>query len=101
CHTRPYTYLASQPWVNKFGEILHCNGTITVNACLGSCESQEIPDYRMPYKLSRHPVCTFGEVRVRGFLLHNCHADHPDPFHITHEALSCRCKQCDPKTTRC
>ena len=40
----------------------------------------QIPDYKVPFKESSHPVCTYSVKVPRIVPLLNCHPDHAEPF---------------------
>ena len=58
-------------------------------------------DYKPPYKLSVHPVCTYAEIKYRKVRLRNCHPDHPDPYYEVFDAVRCECNLCNSETTSC
>jgi hypothetical protein len=63
--------------------------------------SPQIPDYRVPFKISRHRVCTFGGRVRRMVRLSNCHPNHPEPEVPVYDATDCVCRVCDRETTHC
>jgi hypothetical protein len=52
CQKRLYTYRVSQ--VDSNGK--ECWDDLSVQSCWGRCDSNEISDWKFPYKKSHHPV---------------------------------------------
>ena len=64
----------------------------------------QVPDYRVPYKLSHHPVCTYaGNPKRRKVQLVHCPpgAEIEDRETEILYAEKCKCQVCDPETMRC
>ncbi|XP_060602227.1 thyrostimulin beta-5 subunit-like [Ruditapes philippinarum] len=99
CHPREYTFNASKT-VEVNGEMLSCWDEVTVYSCWGRCVSFEYADYKIPYKISYHPVCTYTGMKTKKVKL-NCHAAFPDPYYEIFDASGCSCKLCDSRNTRC
>ncbi|KAL8576207.1 hypothetical protein ACOMHN_027862 [Nucella lapillus] len=101
CHVREYSYRASKPPVyNDRGQIITCEGTVHVNTCWGRCDSYEVGDFQMPFKVSHHPVCTYAGYRRRTVVLSNCRG-YPDPTIEVLDATACACRACDSGDTSC
>ncbi|KAK4875743.1 hypothetical protein RN001_012165 [Aquatica leii] len=67
CHRRLYTYRVTQ--ADENGK--QCWDTLSVLSCWGRCDSNEISDWRFPYKKSLHPVCIhYGRNKVVAILRH-------------------------------
>ncbi|KAL5005917.1 hypothetical protein ScPMuIL_017075 [Solemya velum] len=102
CHVRRYSYHADKSIRNEDGSVLlPCWDNILVNSCWGRCDSSEIANYKMPYKISHHPVCTYGRYRRRTVQLTHCDPRHPDRSYTVIDAVSCNCKLCNPHNTSC
>lgn len=63
--------------------------------------NSQIANYKMPYKISHHPVCTYGRYRRRTVQLTHCDPRHPDRSYTVIDAVSCNCKLCNPHNTSC
>ena len=62
----------------------------------------QIADYQIPYKVSSHPVCTYGsDISSRLVLLDNCDSGYPNAYHEVIDALSCTCSTCTGHNTSC
>ena len=59
----------------------------------------QIPDYKVPFKIINHPVCTYGEIRPRTVKI--CGDDHPAPFAKVFDAVSCVCQPCSRSNASC
>lgn len=101
CLVREYNLFAQKPHVTPTGDVLECSGFVKVNSCWGRCDSSEIADYKIPFKISNHPVCTYSRVQKRRVRLPNCHPEHPDPYYVVYDALACSCRYCNSKYTSC
>ncbi|KAL5008248.1 hypothetical protein ScPMuIL_013829 [Solemya velum] len=97
CHIRQYTLRANKS-SSSYGQ---CWDDIAVYSCWGRCDSSEIPDFKIPYKISHHPVCTYGRVRERLVRLSHCDAGNPDRMYAVIDAVSCNCKVCNSQYTSC
>ncbi|XP_065081826.1 thyrostimulin beta-5 subunit [Ochlerotatus camptorhynchus] len=90
CHKRVFTYRVSQ--ADSKGR--ECWDHVSVWSCHGRCDSNEISDWRFPYKRSHHPVCMHaGRTRSVATLRH-CHPD-ADPEAKLYEYMepkSCTCQ---------
>ncbi|CAH0554647.1 unnamed protein product [Brassicogethes aeneus] len=99
CHKRMYTYSVTQTDENGKS----CRDKVSVMACWGRCDSNEISDWRFPYKKSNHPVCVhFGRNRSV-VILRNCDEG---VMPLTNryeylEAAGCKCQQCSSSDTSC
>ncbi|NP_001191597.1 glycoprotein hormone beta subunit [Aplysia californica] len=101
CHVRSYQFRVTKPPViSEDGQILRCSGIVTVNSCWGRCDSSEIGDYLMPYRISHHPVCTYTGRVPRQVTLSGCE-DYPDPTFEVFDAAGCECRLCDSDYTSC
>nr|XP_022917830.1 thyrostimulin beta-5 subunit [Onthophagus taurus] len=99
CHRRSYTYKVSQMDVNG----RQCRDTLRVWACWGRCDSNEISDYRFPFKKSSHPVCVHYARTKSVAFLRDCDED-ALPLTARYEyleAASCRCQLCSSSDTSC
>ncbi|GFO16673.1 glycoprotein hormone beta-5-like [Plakobranchus ocellatus] len=66
----------------------------------GKLPHNAVGDYIMPFRISRHPVCTYrGRIRRR-VTLSNC-AGYPDPTVEVFDAAGCECRICDSDYTSC
>ncbi|KAK3599628.1 hypothetical protein CHS0354_029084 [Potamilus streckersoni] len=102
CHVGLYFLPVYKPYKTDDGRILQCYGRVPVRICKGTCDSYELGDYKMPYTISHHPVCTYKAVsEPRTVTLENCHPDHPDPTYKVFDATQCECSVCEPKYTSC
>ncbi|EDS38374.1 glycoprotein hormone beta subunit [Culex quinquefasciatus] len=99
CHKRVFTYRVSQ--TDSKGR--ECWDHVSVWSCHGRCDSNEISDWRFPYKRSHHPVCMHaGRTRSVAVLRH-CHPD-ADPEAKLYEYMepkSCSCQTCTSMDTSC
>uniref|UniRef100_A0A182MA44 Glycoprotein hormone subunit beta domain-containing protein n=1 Tax=Anopheles culicifacies TaxID=139723 RepID=A0A182MA44_9DIPT len=71
CHKRLFTYRVSQ--TDSKGR--ECWDHVSVLSCWGRCDSNEISDWRFPYKRSHHPVCVHAGRTKAVALLRHCHPD--------------------------
>lgn len=62
--------------------------------------SLQIGDYKMPFKISNHPVCTYTGRIPRTVILSQCQG-YPDPTIQVFDAAGCACQQCDSDFTSC
>ncbi|KRT86549.1 hypothetical protein AMK59_2809 [Oryctes borbonicus] len=99
CHRKIYTYYVSQSDVNG----RQCWDTLSVWACWGRCDSNEIVDWRFPYKKSSHPVCVhYGRTRAVAILRHCEEGAHPSAARYEYlEAAGCQCQLCSSSDTSC
>nr|AXL95452.1 thyrostimulin beta [Conus ermineus] len=101
CHVREYSYRTSKPpLLNQRGDLVTCEGIVRVNTCWGRCDSYEVGDFQMPFKVSHHPVCTYAGYRRRTVTLGNCRG-YPDPTIEVLDATACACRPCDSADTSC
>nr|ARS73220.1 glycoprotein beta-5 [Deroceras reticulatum] len=101
CHVRRYQlHITKPPVYDRDGVVYRCSGWVTVNSCWGRCDSSEIGDYQMPYKISHHPVCTYTGRVSRVVTLPNC-PGYPDPTEIVFDATGCDCRRCNSDYTSC
>lgn len=71
-----------------------CWDHVSVWSCWGRCDSNEISDWKFPYKRSYHPVCMHaGRSKSVAFLRH-CHpqADPETNRYEYMEAIGCHCQ---------
>lgn len=101
CHESHYEYIYNNTLISPTGTVYHCMGPVRVLSCWGRCDSQEVPDYRMPYTVPNHPVCTFSTRRTARVRLAYCHPDHPNPEVEVVEAGGCACMPCSSTDTSC
>ncbi|CAH1375612.1 hypothetical protein MTP99_017022 [Tenebrio molitor] len=99
CHRRMYTYRVTQTDDNG----KQCWDTLSVMACWGRCDSNEISDWRFPYKKSNHPVCVhYGRNRSVVTLRHCEEGADPTTARYEYlEAAGCKCQQCSSSDTSC
>ncbi|WAR19485.1 CTHB5-like protein, partial [Mya arenaria] len=88
CLPREYTFRAFKPYRLK-GKVLPCYDDVTYG------------DYKIPFKISHHPVCTYTDRSSRQVRLRRCHPDHPDPFYEVFDATECSCSVCNADNTSC
>ncbi|BFZ07089.1 hypothetical protein BsWGS_10128 [Bradybaena similaris] len=101
CHMRIYQMQVTKPPVyDKDGRVVECSGWVTVNSCWGRCDSSEIGDYVMPYRISHHPVCTYTGRTSRIATISGC-PDYPDPTEVVFDATGCECRLCNSDYTSC
>ncbi|XP_052864450.1 thyrostimulin beta-5 subunit [Anopheles cruzii] len=99
CHKRLFTYRVSQ--TDSKGR--ECWDHVSVLSCWGRCDSNEISDWRFPYKRSHHPVCVHGGRTKAVAMLRHCHPD-ADPEARQYEYMepkSCNCQTCSSTDTSC
>nr|QHB80545.1 glycoprotein hormone beta 5 [Carabus violaceus] len=80
-----------------------CWDAVIVPACFGRCDSNEISDWRFPYKRSYHPVCVHAGRSKAVWKLRHCEAGvapGTDTYVYT-MAESCRCQACTSSDTSC
>lgn len=99
CHKRKYTYRVSQS--DKFGR--SCWDFVSVNSCFGRCDSNEISDWKFPFKRSYHPVCVYAGRVATIATLRNCDPDTEPETSRYHylEAVGCKCQMCTSLDTSC
>ncbi|KAK0059906.1 glycoprotein hormone beta-5, partial [Biomphalaria pfeifferi] len=101
CHLRRYQFRVTKPPIYvSDGSIVHCTGVVTVNSCWGRCDSSEVGDYVMPFKISHHPVCSYTGRDRKRVTLSDCEG-YPDPTVEVFDASGCECKLCDSDYTSC
>ncbi|XP_059617085.1 thyrostimulin beta-5 subunit [Phlebotomus argentipes] len=99
CHRRVYTYRVTQ--TDHKGR--ECWDVVSVMSCWGRCDSNEISDWKFPFKRSYHPVCVHAGRSPAVAVLKNCHPDaEPETrrYHYT-EAIACHCQTCSTQDTSC
>lgn len=99
CHRRVYSYKVSK--TDSQGR--QCWDTINVMSCWGRCDSNEISDWRFPYKRSYHPVCLHDGRELTAVTLNNCE-EGVEPGTERYEflqAVSCRCLVCKSSEASC
>ncbi|KAK5645390.1 hypothetical protein RI129_006690 [Pyrocoelia pectoralis] len=99
CHRRLYTYRVTQRDENG----KECWDTLSVLSCWGRCDSNEISDWRFPYKKSSHPVCVhYGRNKALAVLRHCEEGALPSAARYEYlEAAGCRCQACSSSDTSC
>ncbi|KAB0789993.1 hypothetical protein PPYR_11183 [Photinus pyralis] len=99
CHRRLYTYRVTQSDENG----KECWDTLSVLSCWGRCDSNEISDWRFPYKKSLHPVCVHhGRNKALAILRHCEEGALPSAARYEYlEAAGCRCQACSSSDTSC
>ncbi|XP_035905321.1 thyrostimulin beta-5 subunit [Anopheles stephensi] len=99
CHKRLFTYRVSQ--TDSKGR--ECWDHVSVLSCWGRCDSNEISDWRFPYKRSHHPVCVHAGRTKAVALLRHCHpdADLAARQYEYMEPKSCNCQTCSSTDTSC
>ncbi|XP_065331831.1 thyrostimulin beta-5 subunit [Cloeon dipterum] len=99
CHRRLYSYKVIQS--DPAGR--SCWDVVNVMSCWGRCDSNEISDWRFPYKRSFHPVCMHDDRRPMSVELKNCDADTlpGTERYVYYEAVSCRCSVCKSSEASC
>lgn len=100
CEKLPYTFNVEQFDDKGY----RCQGSITVNACYGRCQSKEIADWKFPFKRAHHPVCmTSTGVAKVVTMLPNCdlEASMEARRYEYSEPLDCVCKMCTSINTSC
>lgn len=99
CHKRKYNFRVTQ--TDKKGR--SCWDLVSVKSCWGRCDSNEISDYKFPFKRSFHPVCIFSGRIPSVAILRNCDADVEPLTNQYHymEATSCKCQTCSSADTSC
>ncbi|XP_046387291.1 thyrostimulin beta-5 subunit [Ischnura elegans] len=99
CHQRRYKYRVSKS--DSMGR--KCWDDISVMSCWGRCDSNEISDWRFPYKKSYHPVCMYGTTKVHEVELRFCDegVEPGTERYASFEAKSCVCSVCSSSTASC
>ncbi|XP_044733529.1 thyrostimulin beta-5 subunit [Chrysoperla carnea] len=99
CHRRLYTYRAMQ--TDSRG--LSCWDSLSVMSCWGRCDSNEISDWRFPYKRSYHPVCMHASRTPKTVILRHCDygVESGTNRYEYLEATSCKCQACSSSDTSC
>lgn len=99
CHKRKYNFKVTQ--TDKNGRT--CWDLISVKSCRGRCDSNEISDYKFPFKRSFHPVCVFSGRIPSVATLRNCEPNVEPLTNQYHylEATSCKCQTCSSADTSC
>ncbi|KAL7648953.1 UNVERIFIED_CONTAM: hypothetical protein RMT77_000888 [Armadillidium vulgare] len=99
CHRRQYSYKVQQ----TDSEGRTCWDHINVMSCWGRCDSNEIADWKFPYKKSHHPVCLHSSTQERKVSLRNCDGgvDPETKVYTFQEAASCSCSFCRSSEASC
>ncbi|XP_069674022.1 thyrostimulin beta-5 subunit [Periplaneta americana] len=99
CHRRVYAQKVTK--TDSAGR--ECWDVVKVMSCWGRCDSNEISDWRFPYKRSFHPVCLHDSRAVNTVTLRNCQEGvEPGTERYEYlEALSCRCMVCKSSEASC
>lgn len=118
CNMRLYTYRITQSDSN--GKMLlyvkyqlsstnifnisgrECWDHVSVWSCFGRCDSNEISDWKFPYKRSYHPVCMHAGRSKAVAMLRNCHPQaSPETRRYEYmEAIGCHCQVIGLSLTR-
>ncbi|XP_065211771.1 thyrostimulin beta-5 subunit [Planococcus citri] len=99
CHRRIYYHNMTKK--DTFGRM--CWDVIPMLSCWGRCDSNEIPDWKFPFKKSHHPVCLHDLTEQSKVILKNCDdgiEPGTDIFEFI-QAVTCRCSTCKSSTTSC
>ncbi|KAG4076190.1 hypothetical protein HA402_014739 [Bradysia odoriphaga] len=99
CNMRLYTYRITQSDSNG----RECWDHVSVWSCFGRCDSNEISDWKFPYKRSYHPVCMHAGRSKAVAMLRNCHPQaSPETRRYEYmEAIGCHCQTCSTTDTSC
>ncbi|KAJ6646424.1 Thyrostimulin beta-5 subunit [Pseudolycoriella hygida] len=99
CNMRLYTYRITQS--DSKGR--ECWDHVSVWSCFGRCDSNEISDWKFPYKRSYHPVCMHAGRSKAVAMLRNCHPQAtPETRRYEYmEAMGCHCQTCSTTDTSC
>jgi len=99
CHRRLYSYKVTK--TDSSGK--KCWDHVNVMSCWGRCDSNEIPDFRFPFKKSHHPVCMYGSRKPNFAVLKNCDAGaEPGTERYDYEeAETCHCSVCRSSVASC
>lgn len=99
CHRRKYSFRVTQ--TDQMGRT--CRDVVSVKSCWGRCDSNEISDYKFPFKRSYHPVCVFSGRVASVATLRYCDPDvapNTNQYHYM-EATACKCQTCTSFDTSC
>lgn len=99
CHKRTVTYRITQ----NDPQGMQCWDDVKIMTCWGRCESNEITDYKFPYKQSFHPVCVHAGRLPSVAHLKNCHPEAGEEARRYEyvEPVSCHCHICMSIDTEC
>ncbi|KAK3927859.1 Thyrostimulin beta-5 subunit, partial [Frankliniella fusca] len=99
CHPRVYNSTVSRS--DRNGRT--CFDHVSVTSCWGRCDSNEISDYRFPYKRSHHPVCIHEAHEPRVVTLRHCQEGvEPGTERYEYlEARRCSCQVCRSSEASC
>ncbi|XP_044754549.1 thyrostimulin beta-5 subunit [Coccinella septempunctata] len=99
CRERVYTFQVTQ--TDENGK--QCWDALSTVACWGRCDSNEISDWRFPFKKSNHPVCIhYGRNRNVVTLRHCEEGALPEAARYEYlEAAGCKCQICSSSDTSC
>ncbi|KAG1652390.1 Thyrostimulin beta-5 subunit [Nymphon striatum] len=99
CHRREFTYKVLRK--DRLGR--KCTDYITAMSCWGRCDSNEIADWRFPFKKSYHPVCIHDKMRLRRVRLRKCEegAEKEARLYEFVEAVTCSCQVCKSSGASC
>lgn len=109
CNMRLYTYRITQSDAKGIFLIIperfelltmipysgrECWDHVSVWSCHGRCDSNEISDWKFPYKRSYHPVCMHAGRSKAVAMLRNCHPQaSPETRRYEYmEAIGCHCQ---------
>ncbi|KAK8389495.1 hypothetical protein O3P69_008888 [Scylla paramamosain] len=99
CHRRQYSYKVHKTDDN--GRM--CWDVVNVMSCWGRCDSNEIADWKFPYKRSHHPVCIHDKTQLTEVTLRNCDegVTPGTELYSYHEATRCACAVCKSSQASC
>ncbi|XP_069947803.1 thyrostimulin beta-5 subunit [Cherax quadricarinatus] len=99
CHRRQYTYKVHKS--DDDGRV--CWDFVNVMSCWGRCDSNEIADWKFPYKRSHHPVCMHEQTQLTEVTLRHCDdgAAPGTEMYSYHEAARCACSVCKSSEASC
>lgn len=80
-----------------------CSDEINVMSCWGRCDSNEVSDWRFPYKRSHHPVCIHAGQVLTEFLLKDCDEGvlPGTELYVFPQATTCKCHTCKSSEASC
>ncbi|XP_050440679.1 thyrostimulin beta-5 subunit [Adelges cooleyi] len=99
CNKKLYAFQVSNTDINGRS----CSDEIEVMSCWGRCDSNEVSDWRFPYKRSHHPVCIHGGRKLTRYILRNCEpgVEPGTEVYVFQQATSCKCHACKSSEASC
>ncbi|XP_050521484.1 thyrostimulin beta-5 subunit [Daktulosphaira vitifoliae] len=99
CNRKLYSFRVSNTDING----RTCSDEIEVMSCWGRCDSNEVSDWRFPYKRSHHPVCIHGGRKLTKYILKNCElgVEPGTEVYVFQQATSCKCHACKSSEASC